>query len=140
LLVTGLDLQGSVTYVDARTRAMSGRASATATPDAAIGKQLPNIPDWRFNGVATYRATPRLSVSLAGRYSGALWTTLDNIDVNPNVYQGFSAWFAADARARWQITPHIAASAGVDNLLNRQYFLFHPFPQRTWHTSLSVTY
>ena len=45
--VRGLELSGSVTYVDARTLAMSGRASATAPAGSAIGKRLPNIPEWR---------------------------------------------------------------------------------------------
>jgi iron complex outermembrane recepter protein len=29
------------------------------------------------------------------------------------------------------VNRHWSASLGVDNLLNRKYFLFHPFPQRT---------
>lgn len=137
-VLDNLDLSASVTYLDARTIATSGRASSTAPADAAIGKHLPNIPDWRANFVATYRPTPRLAVSLAGRYSGALWTTLDNADVNPNTYQGFSAWFVADAHINYRLNQHLAASLGADNLLNRKYFLFHPFPQRTFSTSLKV--
>jgi iron complex outermembrane receptor protein len=141
-VVPGLDLSGSVTYLNARTLATSGRASATATADAAIGKRLPNIPDWRASVVATYqptvRALSRLSLTTAGRYSGALWTTLDNADVNPNVYQGFSAWFVMDAKARVRVAPKASLSLGVDNVLNRKYFLFHPFPQRTIVTSLNV--
>ncbi|MCA0377236.1 MAG: TonB-dependent receptor [Gemmatimonadetes bacterium] len=140
--VAGLDLSGSATYLDARTLATSGRASATAPADAAIGKKLPNIPDWRASFAATYTPTwqplARLSVTAAGRYSGALWTTLDNADVNPNVYQGFSAWFVADAKARVRITPKASLAVGVDNVLNRKYFLFHPFPQRTVVTSLNL--
>jgi len=29
-----------------------------------------------------------------------------------------------------------STSLGVDNLLDRKYFLFHPFPQRTFLASL----
>jgi len=79
-------------------------------------------------------------MTLGGRYSDALWTTLDNADVNPNVYQGFSGWFVADAHVNVRVQQHLAATLGVDNLLNRKYFLFHPFPQRTFSTSLKVTY
>jgi iron complex outermembrane receptor protein len=142
IVIPGLDLSGSVTYLDARTLATSGRASATASADAAIGKKLPNIPDWRASFVATYappvRALSRLTLTTAGRYSGALWTTLDNADVNPNTYQGFSAWFVMDAKARVRLAPKAALSVGMDNVLNRKYFLFHPFPQRTVVTSLSI--
>ena len=127
-----LDLAGSVTYVDARVLALSGAANAAATPGAAVGKFLPNIPDWRASLQATYRATDQLGVSLAGRYSGTIYTTLDNADVYPNTYQGFSAWFVADAKATYRLGRGVGLSLGVDNLLNRKYFLFHPFPQRTF--------
>lgn len=144
LVVPGLDLSGTVTYLDARTLALSGRASATASADAAVGKRLPNIPQWRASVVATYvppaRALSRLTLSTAGRYSSALWTTLDNADVNPNVYQGFSGWFVMDAKAGVRLAPKASLSLGVDNVLNRKYFLFHPFPQRTVVTSLSVAF
>lgn len=140
LIIPGLELSGSATYLDARTLAISGRASATASADAAVGKRLPNIPDWRATFVATYRPTPRLALTAGGRYSGALPTTLDNADVNPNVFQGFSAWFVADAHASYRATKHLTATLGADNLLNRTYFLFHPFPQRTFSTSLKVAY
>lgn len=140
VLISGLELSGSATYLDAKTLALSGRASATATADAAVGKQLPNIPDWRATFLATYRPTARLSLSVGGRYSGALWTTLDNTDINPNTYQGFSAWFSTDAHVNYRLGQHLSASVGADNLLNRKYFLFHPFPQRTFSSSLKVTY
>ncbi|MEO8562352.1 MAG: TonB-dependent receptor [bacterium] len=132
VLRRGLSLSGSVTYVDPRTLAMSGRASATAAPDAAIGKQLPNIPKWRSTATAMYRPTDRLTYTVAGRYSSKLFTTLDNTDVHYNTYQGFSEWFVTDTHLNYKVDVHWSASLGVDNLLDRKYFLFHPFPHRTF--------
>ena len=134
LLVRGLELQGSGTYTNAKTLALSGRASATAPAQAAIGKQLPNIPKRRATFSATYRpdVKQRLALTVAGRYSDMMYTTLDNADVNSNTYQGFAAWFVADARANFRFDTHWSAGLGVDNVLNRKYFLFHPFPQRTF--------
>jgi iron complex outermembrane receptor protein len=140
LLFRGFELGGSVTYVDARTLAISGQASATAQPGSSIGKRLPNIPDFRANFVATYRPDDRWAWTLAGRYSGNVYTTLDNSDVNPNVYQGFSAWFVADAKANFRVDRHWNASLGVDNLLDRKYFFFHPFPQRTFVGSVKYSF
>lgn len=131
VLLRHLSLSASATYLDARTLALSGRASATAPQGSAVGKFLPNIPRWRATFLATYQPVTPLSLSLAGRYSGKLYTTLDNADVNPNTYQGFSEWFVMDARASYRVNARWSVAAGVDNLLNRKYFLFHPFPQRT---------
>jgi iron complex outermembrane receptor protein len=131
LLVHGLELSGSVTWLDARTLAMSGRASASAPAGAAIGKFLPNIPKWRAGFATTYHASESLALSLGGRYSSKLYTTLDNSDVRFNTYPGFDGWFVMDARANYDWSKHWSSSLGVDNLLDRKYFLFHPFPQRT---------
>jgi iron complex outermembrane receptor protein len=132
VFLRNLDFSGSATYLDARTLALSGRASSTAPAGSAIGKFLPNIPKWRASFAGTYRPVDRISMTLAGRYSSKLYTTLDNSDVRFNTYQGFSEWFVADARATVRFDPNWSGSIGVDNLLNRKYFLFHPFPQRTY--------
>jgi iron complex outermembrane recepter protein len=141
LFIRGLELQGSATYTGAKTLELSGRASATAPEGAAIGKQLPNIPKRRATFSATYRPDQqrRLALTAAGRYSDKMYTTLDNADVNPNTYQGFGAWFVADARASYRFDRHISLGLGVDNVLNRKYFLFHPFPQRTFVGSLKYS-
>jgi iron complex outermembrane receptor protein len=130
LPISGLSLTGNVTYVNAKTLELSGRPSATGTSQSAIGKQLPNIPKWRVAFTTTYRPDTRMSLSFSGRYSDKLYTTLDNSDVHFNTYQGFNSWFVADAHANYRIGNHWSTSFGVDNLLNRKYFLFHPFPQR----------
>ena len=133
---SGLELTGSATYLDARTLALSGRASATAPPGSAVGKQVPNVPEWRATFVATYKPDARWAASLAGRYSSKIYSTLDNSDVNFNTYQGFGEWFVMDAHANYRVDRHWTASAGVDNLLDRKYFLYHPFPQRTFIADL----
>src|SRR5262249_26377069 len=104
------------------------------------GKRLPNIPEWRATFLATYHADDRWSVSLAGRYSDRMFTTLDDADVNPNTWQGFSAWFVADTRIHYRANPHWSASLGPDNVLDRRYFLFHPFPARTFVTDLKFAF
>lgn len=124
LVFKGLSLSGWVTFVDARTE----RDKAVA---AAVGKQLPQLPRLRGAVVATWSPTDRLDVSVAGRYSDRSFATIDNSDPYANTYQGFSGWFVVDLHAQYRITPHLAAGLGVDNLNDRSYFLFHPFPQRT---------
>jgi len=136
VLLHGLAFSGNLTAVDPKTLAMSGRASATAAPDAAIGKQLPNIPKWRATATAMYRPDARFTFTLAGRYSSKLYTTLDNVDVHYNTYQGFSEWFVVDTKVNYRVNDNWSASFGVDNLLDRKYFLFHPFPHRTFLAGL----
>ena len=135
VLVPGLDLSASATYLDARTLALSGRASTNAPEGSATGKFLPNIPRWRATFVGAYQPMPPLALSVAGRYSSKLFTMLDDADTHPNTYQGFSEWFVMDTKANLRLNEHWSGALGVDNLLNRRYLLFHPFPQRTFVAS-----
>lgn len=131
------DVALSGTIVDARITAISGAASASGRPGAAAGNFLPNIPRRRATFVTTFRPSASLSLSLAGRYNDPQYTTLDNSDTHPNTYMGFESWFVADVRTMYRFSDRWSASLGVDNVLNRKYFLFHPFPQRTIIGSLS---
>jgi iron complex outermembrane receptor protein len=124
VLVRGLDLSGSLTYADPVT------TKDTAFP-AAVGKQLTQVPKWRATLVATYRPTPRLTLTAAVRYSSRVFATLNDADPVTHTYQGFDPYLVADLRATYQLTPHITAALGLDNVGADNYFLFHPFPQRT---------
>jgi iron complex outermembrane receptor protein len=124
-----VDLQGSVTYADATTR------KDTAFP-AAVGKLLPSVPHWKASLVGTWRPSDAMSLTAAARYSSRNYGALDNSDIVGNTYQGFYKYFVVDLRARYALTDHLTASVGVDNVNNDKYFLFHPFPQRSYVAEL----
>ncbi len=133
LLIKGLRVSGWISYVDART------VSDPAFP-AAQGKLLPQVPHLRGAFALTYSPHDRLSLTLDGRYSDRAHGVIDNSDSYANTYQGFSGYFVLDAKLSWRVDDHIDWTLGVDNLNNRKYFLFHPFPQRTVSTALSWRY
>ena len=129
LLVHGFDLEGSVTFVDSTILSNDEFASATGTTSA--GKHAPYVPRWRATLVATYRPTSRWALTVAGRYSGQMYSTVDNSDTTSHVFGAFDSFLVFDARVHYDVTEHLSAALGVDNFTNREYFLFHPFPQRT---------
>ena len=137
MLQKGLDLNASVTYADSRTRENAG---FVATPGDTVGKRQPNIPRWRASALAIYRFTPKFSASLGARYSGPQYRTLDNSDVNGFAYMGVSRYFVADLRARWQFAPNYSAAFGIDNVGNRKYWNFHPYPQRSFFAELKADF
>jgi iron complex outermembrane receptor protein len=135
LLIKGFELSGWATYLDAET-------VKDPTLPAADGKRLPQLPRWRAGAVATYTppALPKVDFTLAARYSDRMFATIDNSDHYANTYQGFDAFFVMDAHVRYRINDHLAADVGVDNLNNRKYVLFHPFPQQTVLVDLKYSY
>ncbi|QNK01492.1 TonB-dependent receptor [Dyella telluris] len=137
VLINGLDLSGSVTFVDSTILSNDSFASATGT--TSEGKHAPYVPRWRATAVATYRPDAAWAFTLAGRYSGKQYSTLDNTDNTPHVFGAFDSFTVFDLRAHYQINEHLAASFGVDNFTNQKYYLYHPFPQRTYVADLKLS-
>ena len=125
VIIPGLELSGSVTYSDGRTNKDTAFA-------AAVNKFVPQLPQWRANAVATYRPNDDWSFTLGARYSDRSFGTIDNSDPVSHTYQGFDGYFVLDARTQYRLNGNWTLSAGADNLNNDKYFLFHPFPQRTF--------
>jgi iron complex outermembrane receptor protein len=125
----GLGLSASATWTDSK-------ITRNDKFPASVGKWQPRIPEWRATGVATYALSDKLSATLAARYSGKQYSTLDNSDINGFAYQGASKYFTADARVRYRINQQWSAALGIDNLNNYQYWNFHPYPQRTYVAEL----
>ena len=92
---------------------------------------MPQLPRLRGSIVLTWSPTAKWDVTLAGRYSDRAFGTIDNSDTYANTYQGFSGFFVMDTHVRYRVDAHWTAEAGVDNLNNRSYFLYHPFTRRT---------
>jgi iron complex outermembrane receptor protein len=132
-LAKGLDLSGSVTYTDSKIKANAG---FVATPGDTVGKWQPNIPRWRATALAGYRFDAHWSASLAARYSGRQYRTLNNADVNGFAYQGVSRYATADVRVLWKIDRQWSAAFGIDNLNNYRYWNFHNYPQRSYSAEL----
>ncbi len=137
VLIRGLELSGSVAFVDSTILSNDSFVSAAGT--TSQGKHAPYVPRWRATAVATYRPNAAWAFTLAGRYSGRQYSTLDNTDNTPNVFGAFDSFRVFDVRAHYQINEHLAASFGVDNLTNEKYYLYHPFPQRTYVADLKLS-
>ena len=130
-VIPRIDMSGSVTYADAETR-------ADAAFPAAIGHQLPSVPKWKATLVETWRPTDQISLTAAARYSSRNYATLDNSDAVGNTYQGFYKYLVVDLRAQFRIDAHYVLGLGIDNVNDDRYFLFHPFPQRSFQADLTV--
>ena len=137
--INGLELSGSVTFVDAVILANSSYVPTIAGA-TSVGKHTPYVPDWRSTLIATYRPDAHWAFTLAGRYTGRQYATVDNTDINPGTYQGFQSFFVADLRVHYQVNRQWSISAGIDNLNNEKYYLYHPFTQRTAYAELKYSY
>jgi iron complex outermembrane receptor protein len=131
VLVRGLELGSSLTWTDSK-------ITRNDKFPASVGKWQPRIPEWRATAVATWRPDDKWSYTVAARYSGRQFGTLDNTDTNGFAYQGSSKYFTADVRVRYQISKQMSMAVGIDNVNNYQFWNFHPYPQRTYMAELKI--
>lgn len=132
-VLAGLDLGFSAAHNDART-------VANANNPASVGKRFYRIPEWRADAVGTYRFDDALALTLAARYSGRQYNTLDNSDVHPQTFGGASSYFVVDAKLKLRLGANAELGFGVDNATDRRYFVYHPYPGRTFYTEGKVSY
>ena len=137
-VVKGVDLSGSITYVDSKIISDPGFQSAFGS--YAQGMWAPYVPQWRSTAVATYRPSDKWSLTAAGRIQGWMYSTLDNSDYIHGVYGGFDPFFIVDLKARYQFLEKAAFEVGIDNVSDYKYFEFHPFPGRTFIASLKAKF
>ena len=75
----------------------------------------------------------------SARYSGKQYSTLDNTDVVSHVFGAFDDFFVVDMKIHYNATQNFSFDFGIDNIFNEQYFLFHPFPGRTFVLAAKYT-
>ena len=136
--INGLKLFGSVTYVDSRILSDPTFVS-TIGGTTAVGKQVPNVPEWRSTLGVTYRPNENWAYTVAARYTGKQYATLDNTDTTQHVYQAFDPFLVVDMKIHYNATQNFSFDFGIDNIFNEQYFLFHPFPGRTFVLAAKYT-
>lgn len=131
--VKGLDLTGNLAFTRSRI------VENTNNP-ATVGKTWVRIPRVRLNLIGAYRPNEKWMTSLAVRHSGRKYANLDNSDINPDTFGGVSTFTVWDAKATYGVTKNVEASFGVDNLSNEKYYVFHPYPGRTFFGELRATF
>lgn len=138
VLIDGLETFGSVTWVDSRI--LSDPTFVSSTGTTAVGKHVPNIPEWRVTTGVTYRPDAYWALTAAMRYSSKQYSTLDNTDTVPHVYQAFDGFTVVDLHAQYKLNEHAYANFGIDNVGDTKYTLFHPFPGRTYVAEVKIKF
>ncbi|MBV6303911.1 TonB-dependent receptor [Candidimonas humi] len=131
VVIKGLDLLANAAYTQSR-------ILANAQNPATVGNYFYRVPLWRANLAATYHFNDRAALTGAVRYSGRQYNTLTNQDSNPNVFGGTSTYTVADAKFSYRLNRHVDLSLGVDNIFDQRYFVYHPYPGRTFYFEAKI--
>ena len=133
VVINGLDLLANATFTHAEILRNEENPSIEGNKPLRIPKQM-------FKAVATYHQVNNLTYSVAARYSGRQYNTLNNSDVNPDTFGGTSKFFIVDVKTNYKFAKSWTASLGIDNLNNYKAYVFHPYPQRTGYLQMKFDY
>ncbi|RQH09119.1 TonB-dependent receptor [Paraburkholderia dinghuensis] len=131
VVIHGLDLIAGVAYTQSK-------ILENAQNPATVGKYFYRIPLWRADLAASYHIDERSTVMVGARYSGRQYNTLTNTDSNPNVFGGTSTFTVADAKYTFSPTKSTRLAVGIDNIFDARYFVYHPYPGRTFYVEAKV--
>ena len=130
-----LDLGFNATWLDKVIKENDGR-------EELVGKRWIRTSRWKVNADATYHVSPKLDTSLSINYRGPQFANEDNSDEVDGVYGSSDEYLLVNLKAQYKQPLNngmvMKLSAGIDNLLNEDYYDYHPYPQRTYFTSISL--
>lgn len=116
-----------------------GKVTDNPANPAIVGKKLVDMPNVAFNIGAEAQQGP-VSGSLTGRYIGKRYSTDLNTDVVNNVYISYDPFFTADAKVSYKFTKFASLSFSVNNIFDRQYFVYYEATGRSWYTELTMRF
>ena len=113
--------------------------NSAVNPGAAMpvsGSWVPRIPVWRSSFTVSYSPIERMTTAVSGRYSAATFTQVNNSDIYHNAFTADSSYVVIDLKMNYKIDENFTFNAGIDNVTNKLYWLYHNFPQRTYMAQL----
>jgi iron complex outermembrane receptor protein len=76
--------------------------------------------------------------SVGYRHQGQAFNDVYNLDINRNVFGGFSSVDQIDVRVSYKPVRKTEIAFGIDNVTNSRSYQSHPMPGRTMFVELRV--
>lgn len=123
-------VRGSYTYTDAII------SKNPALPETE-GKRVPNVPEHNAS-LAMFVARGRWTGAIDGRYVSGSFGLDTNLDTTKGVVGSYSPFFIAGGSIGVDVGRGVNVFASVENLLDRQYYVFYLNPGRTVSAGVRV--
>ena len=115
---------------------------ADANNPELVGKEWVRIPKWRANGTLTYHTTSWWDNIVALQYRGKQHVSADNSDTHGHVFGASDEFVLVNFKSSFKVDVgngmEARFSVGVDNILDEDYYDFHPYPQRTYFANIGL--
>jgi len=111
-----------------------------AVPES-VGKVLTDVPRTAWSAGLEYERGAWSGLLLV-RHVGHVYGSGDDVNANKveGVFGSYDEYTVVAARLGWRINRHLALSVSIDNLTDRDYFVYNRQPGRTFYTELSYRF
>ena len=142
LFVDNLDFNLSVAYNRTEIEELGVTLTdGSGNPIVGIeGNDLPRVPDWRLSMFTTYHVTDAWDISIGMRYADGSFDDLENSESNHDTYEGISSLFVWDFKTSYRFDFGLEVAFGIDNFTDDEYWMHHPFPQRSYYFDAKLTF
>jgi len=106
---------------------------------ATVGKQIPFVPRHVAAGTVT-ASIKQLTMTGTGRYQSAVFSSDTNNDTVKHVPGAYDEFFEADLAVNYALMRSLSFNVAIENLFDRQYYLFYRNSGRTVMAGLRVRY
>ncbi len=129
--VTRLELEGTYTLTQGSSATLAGSFNSTQASDSSNG--VPNIPMVTVSGV--YRRTfgSGIIAEVFAEYFSKRWKDFAHSGAN-------AGYVDVGGQGEYQLLENLRAIVQLDNILNRQYYVWDGYVERPLFISLGVTY
>lgn len=133
LFKSPFDVRFNITYTDAEI------SKNSLNPDIE-GKNFPRIPKWRSNLLVSYNYSDNIDFSSSVRYASNTHGELDNSDNANKVFGAHDDYLFVNLKSNIQINDDLRFGVGVDNIFNKEAYVHHPWPKRTFYMEGKYTF
>jgi iron complex outermembrane receptor protein len=138
VLVPELDVRFNLAYTKS---IITDNSTAEANNPAGVksieGNEYPRMPRWRGNLMTTYHVTDRWDLSANLQYADKSFGRLDNTDTAKQVMGAQDGYTRLGAKTTFDVTSQLEVNFGIDNLMDEESYVAHPWPGRSYYLGLS---
>ena len=129
--VSRLTLEGSYTFTQENSATLTGSFNSTQAKDSS--NSVPNIPMFTVSGLYRRSFSGGIVAQLFAVYFSKRWKDFAHTGAN-------AGYVDIGGKAEYQLLNNLRAVVELDNILDRQYYVWDGYVERPLFISLGVTY
>ncbi len=106
---------------------------------ASVGKEFTNVPGLIYNAGLLFHKGPVI-INLTYHFSERTFSKSDNSDTEEGVYSAYDEVSLLDGKISYNLNKNMCISLNVNNILDKEYFVYYKAPGRTFTINFAAKF